>query len=62
MYQWMLVMTMMGDTGNSEPVACDSAQSALPEVSCSMQTDRCLGEKHVGPSRSRRLSGLQAHD
>jgi len=41
----------LGDTGNSEPVACDSAQSALPEVSCSMQTGRCLGEKHVGPSQ-----------
>ena len=41
----------LGDTGNSEPVACDSAQSALPEVSFSMQTGRCLGEKHVGPSQ-----------
>jgi len=38
----------LGYTGN---IACDSAQSAMPEVSCSMQTGCCLGKKHIGPSQ-----------
>ena len=45
----------LGDTGTVKQSHV-TAQSALPEVSCSMQTGRCLGEKHVGPSQPHCLS------
>jgi len=51
MYQWTLVMTMIWATLATVNQSHVTAQSALPEVSCSMQTGHCLGEKHDGPSQ-----------